>query len=63
MFISSMAYIFFEAKMVGEIADAIFVCLTSSACAIYFVSSIYKIPKILKLIGEFEQFIETSKLI
>lgn len=51
----------FKAKMIGEIADSIFMCLTTLTCAIYFVSSIYKIPKILELIGEFEDFIEKSK--
>lgn len=61
MFISSVAYILFEAKMIGEIADSIFMCLTSLTCAVYFVSSIYKIPKILDLIGEFEKFIEKSE--
>lgn len=61
LFVTSMAYMLFEANMIGEIADSIFMCLTTLTCAVYFVASIYKITNILELIGEFEKFVEKSK--
>ena len=61
MFISSLAFSLFEAKSIGELADANFMCFTSFAIAFYFLLSILKISQILALIGEFHEFIEKSK--
>lgn len=60
MFTSSLAYLLFEAKSIGKSADSFFMVLSSVVCAIYFLVSIWNISHILELIGDFEQFIETS---
>lgn len=57
----SMAYTIAKAEVIGEYADSILVSLNFSSSLFYLLSTIYKIPKILDLIGEFEQFIEKSK--
>lgn len=61
MFLSSLAYLLFEAKSIGKLADSFYMILTSLACAIFFSICIWKIANILQLIREFEQFIGKSK--
>lgn len=62
MFISSLVYFLLEAKSIGELANSFYMILSCLACVIFFSISIWNISNILKLIGEFELFIEKSKL-
>ena len=59
---SSMPYLLYEAKSVGERADSFYVSLTNSVCLIYILLSMKKISNILKLIEQFQEFIQKSKL-
>lgn len=60
LFMSSLAYLLFESKSIGKSADSIYMVLSSFVCALIFWISIWKIPKILELIEEYEGFIEKS---
>lgn len=60
MFISSLAYLLFEAKSIGKSADSIYMVLSSFVCVIIFLISIWKISTILELIEDYERFIEKS---
>lgn len=62
MFVSSLAYFLYEAKSIGEYADTFFMIFTTMVCVIFFSIGIRKMSSIHKLIGEFEEFIDKSKL-
>lgn len=62
MFLESLAYFLYEAKTIGEYADTFFMIFTTMVCVIFFSIGIRKMSSIHKLIGEFEEFIDHSKL-
>ena len=61
IFTSSLAYSMFQAKSIGQFADAIFVCWSCVSIELYFWINILKKLQIYALIEKFEEFIEKSE--
>lgn len=62
IFIVSLAYLIFEAESIVDAGFPFYVINTEFSCAIYYLTNLWKMPKILKLIECFEKFIVESKM-
>lgn len=60
LFLTSSAYVLFEAKTADEHGISFFIVITIFAVAACIVTTAWKIDKILTLIGKYEEFIEKS---
>lgn len=61
MFISSLAFLIFEADTVMDAGKSFYCADTTLWCANFYLIQMWKMPEILKLIENFEKFIEESK--
>lgn len=63
MFIFSLAFLIFEAKTIIEAGTCFYAVITEICCSIFYLIHMWKTQKILKLIENFEIFIEKCKRI
>lgn len=61
MFISATAFCLFKAKSMYEFGLTFYASLTELQTIVYFTIILWKVDKVLKLIGNLENFIEKSK--
>lgn len=61
MFVSSLAFLIFKARSIGEQTFSYYETVTLLFCLVYTVLHAEKIPEMLSLIEEFEEFIRKSK--
>lgn len=61
LFISSFAFLIFEADSIVDAGTSFYVASTEICCIIYYLINMQKMPKILKLIENFEKFVEKSE--
>lgn len=59
--ILSLAFLIFEAKTVIEAGFPFFVVNTELCCTVYYLINMWEMPKILKVIENFEKFVEESE--
>lgn len=59
--ILSLAFLIFEAKTVIDAGFPFFVVNTELCCTVYYLINMWKMPKILKIIKEFEKCAEESE--
>lgn len=62
-FIVSFAFLIFKADNIVDIGIPFFTVNSGLCCITYYLVNMWKIPKILKLIEGFENFIEKSEFI
>lgn len=60
-YISSFAFLLFEANSIREMADSFYVASSELLCITYMIVSLWKISDILDLITKYERFIEKSE--
>lgn len=63
MFIFSLAFLIFEADNIIDVGTAFYTVNSEFCCIVYYLVLMYKMPKILTLIENFEKFIKNSKLV
>lgn len=61
LLISSFAFLIDEADSIVDAGTSFYVAITELCCIVYYLINMWKIPKILKLIEHYENFIEKSK--
>lgn len=61
LFLSMIAFFLFKAKTMLEYGSSFFMFITQFIIALFFLILMWRITNILKLIAEFEQFIEKSE--
>lgn len=63
IFIFSLAFLIFEAETIVDAGSSFYAVNSLLCCTIYYLMKMWKMPKIRKLIENFEKFIEESKLV
>lgn len=61
MFTSSLAFLVYKAEAIFEYAIGFYFCITRSAIPALYLIIWLQMPKIIKFIGNCEQFVETSE--
>lgn len=58
---ASIAYFLFKAEMIGDFAYSYLISVTVTLCFGFMITITLKIPKILQLIDQFDEFVRKSK--